>query len=81
VNHPSPGIYCLVLNPAAGINTAQAVWVPAIDWNSSPGARLFAFMAPGSCPAGQIGVITANEDGGTGTVFAFSDEAFSVTLP
>jgi Collagen triple helix repeat (20 copies) len=76
------GLYCLVLNPAAGINTANTTWVASVDWNNSPGARLFAFMAPGSCPvAGQIGVLTANEDAGPGTTFAFSDETFSVIVP
>ena len=82
VNHtPGTGNYCLVLNPAAGINTAETTWVASVDWPTSPGVRLFAFMATGLCPAGQIGVQTANEDAGPGTTFAFSEETFSVIVP
>jgi hypothetical protein len=42
---------------------------------------LFAFMSSTLCPVGQIGVLTANQDAGPGTTFAFSDEAFSVVVP
>jgi hypothetical protein len=72
------GRYCLVLNPAAGIDTTQAIWLASIDWPLSPGFRLLAFMASNQCPVGQIGVLTANEDGGG---FTPSDEAFSVIVP
>jgi hypothetical protein len=81
VSNPSAGQYCLTIDPALGINTATVPWVVSVDYNTSPGQRLFAFYAPFSCPSGQLGVLTANEDGGGGTTFTFSNEAFSIIVP
>jgi hypothetical protein len=81
LTHTGTGTYCLTLDPLLGIDTTKVPAVASIAYNGSAGNRLFAFWFETWCPAGQVGVGTANEDGGTGTTFAFSDEDFSVIVP
>jgi hypothetical protein len=77
----SSGIYCVTLDPALGIDSTTVAPVVSIEFNTAPGLRLFAFFAKNQCAAGQIGALTANEDGSGGTAWALSDEPFTLIVP
>jgi hypothetical protein len=75
------GLYCLTPAAGTGIDTSTAVAVVTPEFDDSAGARLFAYWAKNACGEGKIGVWTANEDGGPGTMFVTSEEGFSIAVP
>ena len=78
ITRPEPGLTCLTLDPAAGIDKTRTAWSVTVDFNTSPGSALLGFAAPFECPANQIGVRTAEIDGGT---FSFTTLSFIVVVP
>jgi hypothetical protein len=69
------GTYCPTIDPALGVDTAKTTWIASIDADNSATTAVAANYAPGTCPAGRVGVITVNGNG------AHVDAAFSVIVP
>jgi len=78
ITRPELGLTCLTLDPATGIDKTKTSWSVTVDYNTSPGNALLAFAAPFECQANQIGVRTAEIDGGT---FSFATLSVTVVVP
>ena len=78
ITRPDPGLTCLTLDPATGIDKTKTAWSATVDYNTSPGNAILAFAAPFQCQSDQIGVLTAEIDGGT---FSFQTLSFTVVVP
>lgn len=82
---PFPGVYCLGLDPALGIDATNAVVQVSIEWGSSSGSDLFAFWERdhSDCPTDDIKIRTYRMTFNAGSVngVASSDQvAFVVTV-
>jgi hypothetical protein len=86
VNKPGTGSYCLVLDPAAGIDPRTVPWAVSIA-NGTIGSDLYlAYYSPTSCAGPlEVGVRTAKisipPTTATPVTYAAADSAFSVVMP
>jgi hypothetical protein len=76
VSHPGTGVYCLALDPAAGVDPTRTPWAVSIQRDAIPSATQFvAYYDPDACSGTlSVGVRTANTTAGP------ADSAFSVLM-
>lgn len=75
VERTGVGQYCLTVAASTGINTNKVAVAVSPEWGKSAGDHLQAYWDQGLCDAGEIGVLTDQDDTDS------NDVAFSVLVP